>query len=165
MENALKTGLACVGFAAATLLTGALGALATRKSQRTWYRALRKSRLNPPDKVFGPVWTVLYAASSLSATRVFRAEPSPERTRALALWGAQQTFNALWTPLFFGQRKATAALVDLGLLWASLAAYAKTAGHVDRRAAELVVPYLAWVTFAGLLNGAVVMRNPRWLHG
>ncbi len=165
MANALKTGLACAGFAAVTLLTGAIGAIATRRSQRTWYRALRKSRLNPPDKVFGPVWTALYALSSVSATRVFRAEPSPARTRALALWGAQQTFNALWTPLFFGQRKASAALIDLGLLWASLAAYTKAAQRVDRRAAELVVPYLGWVTFAGLLNGAVVMRNPRWLRG
>lgn len=165
MRNILKTGLAGAGFAAVTLLTGAIGALATRKSQHTWYRALRKSRLNPPDKVFGPVWTTLYTLSAASATRVFRAEPSSARTRALALWGAQQTFNALWTPLFFGKRRASVALVDLGLLWASLAAYTKAAQRVDRRAAELVVPYLGWVTFAGLLNGAVVKRNPHWLRG
>lgn len=165
MKSAIKTGLACAGFAAVTLLTGALGARSARKSQRTWYRALRKSTLNPPDQVFGPVWTALYGLSTASATRIFRAEPSPERTRALALWGTQQAFNALWTPLFFGQRKARAALIDLGLLWASLAAYTQAARHVDRRAAELVLPYLGWVTFAGVLNGAVVRRNPRWLRG
>jgi len=165
MKSALKTGLALLGFGAVTLLSGAVGALATRKSQRTWYRALRKSPLNPPDRVFAPVWTTLYALSSVSATRVYRAEPSPERSRALALWGAQQTFNAAWTPLFFGKRRATAALIDLGLLWTTLAAYAREAGRVDRRAEQLVLPYLAWVTFAGLLNATIVKRNPRWLHG
>lgn len=165
MNRTLKTGLAFAGFAAVTLVTGALGAVATRKSQRTWYRLLRKSPLNPPDSVFAPVWTTLYTLSSLSATRVYGAEASPERTRALALWGTQQTLNALWTPLFFGKRRARAAFVDLGLLWVTLAAYAKAARKVDARAAELVLPYLGWVTFAGVLNGAVVRRNPRFLHG
>jgi tryptophan-rich sensory protein len=164
MNSRTKTELAWLGFAAVTFVTGAIGAIATRKSRGTWYRALRKSPLNPPDKVFGPVWTTLYGLSSLSAARVFSAPPSPERSRALALWGTQQTFNALWTPLFFGERRASLALADLGLLWASLAAYIKTAAQVDRRAAELVLPYLGWVTFAGTLNGAIIKRNPRWLH-
>lgn len=165
MKTSVRMGVAWAGFAAVTLLSGALGALATRKSQRTWYRALRKSPLNPPDAVFGPVWTTLYGLSSLSATRVYRAEPSGDRTRALALWGAQQALNTLWTPLFFGQRRATAALVDLGFLWGTLAAYASVARRVDRPAGALVLPYLGWVTFAGVLNSAILRRNPRWLHG
>lgn len=165
MKDGLRTGLAWAGFAALTLASGALGALATRKNQRTWYRLLRKSRFNPPDRVFGPVWTGLYLLSSASAARVYRAEASQARTRALALWGAQQTFNTLWSPLFFGQRRAGAAFVDLGLLWATLAAYAKTAKSVDRPAAQLVLPYLGWVTFAGVLNGAILRKNPRFLHG
>src|SRR6188768_4058963 len=148
MKNGMQLGLAWAGFAALTLASGALGALATRKSQRTWYRALRKSRLNPPDGVFAPVWTTLYALSSASAARVYSAEPSQDRTLALALWGAQQTFNTLWSPLFFGKRRARAAFIDLGLLLATLAAYAKVAKRVDRHAAELVVPYLGWVSFA-----------------
>src|SRR6188472_1475690 len=116
MKDGWRTGLAWAGFAAVTLASGTLGALAARKGQRTWYRVLRKSRLNPPDSVFGPVWTALYGLSSASAARVYRAHPSKDRTHALALWGAQQTLNALWSPLFFGKRRATAALVDLGLL-------------------------------------------------
>jgi tryptophan-rich sensory protein len=73
--------------------------------------------------------------------------------------------HAAWSPLFFGKRRASAALLELGLLWTTLAAYARQAGHVDRRAEQLVLPYLAWLTFAGVLNGSVVKRNPRWLHG
>lgn len=165
MNASSRTALAGAGFAAATLLSGAVGALVTRRARRTWYRVLRKSPLNPPDSVFGPVWTTLYALSAASATRVFGTEPSADRSRALALWGVQQTFNALWSPLFFGKHQASAALIDLACLWAALAAYAKTAHRVDRPAAALVVPYLGWVSFAGVLNGAVVRRNPRWLRG
>jgi benzodiazapine receptor len=165
MKNGMRTGLAWAGFAALTLASGALGAIATRKSQRTWYRTLRKSRFNPPDRVFAPVWTTLYTLSSISAARVFRADASQDRTRALVLWGAQQTLNTLWSPLFFGKRRARAAFIDLGLLWATLAAYTRVAKRVDRHAAELVLPYLGWVTFAGLLNGAILQKNPRLLHG
>jgi tryptophan-rich sensory protein len=164
MKNGVRTGLALAGFAALTLASGALGAVATGKSRSTWYRTLRKPRFNPPDRVFAPVWTTLYALSSVSATRVYRADPSADRTRALMLWGAQQTFNTLWSPLFFARHRASAALVDLGLLWATLAAYAKVAKRVDRHASELVLPYLGWVTFAGVLNGAILRKNPRLLR-
>lgn len=146
----------------ATLLTAAAGARATARG-KPWYRLLRKSRWNPPDAAFGPVWTSLYAASALSAARVYRTEPSPARTRALALWGTQQALNAAWTPLFFGQRRPRAALADLGLLWGALGGYAAQARQVDRIAAALVLPYLAWVSFAGFLNEEVVRKNPRWL--
>ena len=103
------------------------------------------------------------ACTPLSAARVYQAEPSPDRTRALALWGAQQALNAAWSPLFFGQRRPRAALFDLGLLWGTLGSYAVQARKVDRAAAALVVPCLAWVSFAALLNGEVVRKNPRWL--
>lgn len=146
----------------ATLLTAATGARATARG-KPWYRLLRKSALNPPDAVFGPVWTGLYAASAISAARVYRAQPSPGRTRALALWGTQQALNAAWTPLFFGRRRPRAALVDLGLLWGALGSYAAQARKVDRAAAALVLPYLAWLSFAGLLNSEVIRKNPRWL--
>lgn len=165
MKNGIRVGLAWAGFAALTFASGALGALSTRKSQRTWYRVLRKSRLNPPDAVFAPTWSALYALSSASVARVHAAEPSKERTQALVLWGAQQTFNALWSPLFFGKRRARAAFVDLGLLWGTLLAYASVAKRVDRPAAALMLPYLGWVTFAGVLNGAILQKNPRLLHG
>lgn len=162
MRPSLRTGLGFTLIGIATVLTAAAGARATQRG-KPWYRLLRKSSLNPPDAVFGPVWTGLYAASALSAARVYRAEPSPARSRALTLWGAQQALNAAWSPLFFGQRRPRAALLDLGLLWGTLGAYAWQARKVDPVASALVVPYLGWVSFAGVLNGAVVRKNPKWL--
>ena len=162
MRSSIRTGLAFTVIGLATLLTATAGARATVRG-KPWYRLLRKSSLNPPAAAFGPVWTALYASSALSAARVYRADSSPARTRALALWATQQAFNAAWSPLFFGQRKPRAALVDLGLLWSTLGSYLLQARKVDRTAAALVLPYLAWVSFAGLLNEEVVRKNPRWL--
>jgi tryptophan-rich sensory protein len=162
MRSSFQTGLALAAIGVATLFTAATGVRATARG-KPWYRLLRKSSLNPPDAAFGPVWTSLYAASALSATRVYRAAPSPARNRALALWGTQQALNALWSPLFFSQRRPRAALLDLGLLWGTLGSYLRQARKVDPTAAALVVPYLAWVSFAALLNEEVIRKNPKWL--
>ena len=144
------------------MLSALLGVRATQRG-KPWYRQLQKSQLNPPDAVFGPVWTGLYALNGVSAARIYRSEFSPARTRTLALWGVQQALNAAWTPLFFDQRRPRAALADIGLLWTSIAAYLLQARKVDRTAAALFLPYLAWVSFAAFLNEEVVRKNPKWL--
>jgi tryptophan-rich sensory protein len=120
---------------------------------------LRKPPFNPPPAVFGPVWTALYALMSWSAYRIWRQAPSPGRTRALALWATQLGLNGLWSPLFFGKHRPRTALVDLIGLAAAIAAYIKVAAKVDRAAAALMAPYLAWVGFAGVLNAEIVRRN------
>lgn len=146
-------------FVAMTAAVALAGSRSTRRGRGLWYRLLRKPKFNPPAWVFGPVWTTLYALMSVSAHRVWRQPPSPERTRALALWATQLGLNGIWSPLFFGRRRARAALVDLVGLAAAIAAYIRVAAKVDRLAAGLMTPYLAWVGFAGLLNGAIVRRN------
>jgi tryptophan-rich sensory protein len=128
-----------------------------------WYRLIRKSQLNPPDAVFGPVWTVLYGLSTVAVIRLYLAKPSRARGACLKLWALQQTLNAAWSPLFFGKQRARAALLDLGLLWLTLGSLIRKASEVDRVAARLLYPYFAWVTFAGYLNYAVVRKNPSWL--
>jgi len=162
MQSTLRTGIAWAAIGGATVLSAWLGARATTRN-RGWYRWLRKSSLNPPDRVFAPVWTALYGLNALSAARVYRAEPSSDRSRALALWGTQQTLNAAWSPLFFGQHRPRAALANIGLMWAAIAAYLLTARKVDRLSSGLVVPYLGWVSFAAFLNAQVVRKNPRLL--
>lgn len=157
MSTLLRRALP-VAIAATTLLSAAWGARATVRG-KPWYRTLRKSRLNPPDAAFGPIWTALYGLEAVSAARVARASPSPERTRALSLWAAQQGLNALWSPIFFGQRRPRAALADIALLAVTLEAYRRAALRVDRLAAKLVVPYLGWVGFAAFLNAEVVRKN------
>ena len=154
--------LAGLGFAAVSFAAGALGTLAMRgkgSPDGKWYRSLDKPSFQPPNWVFAPVWTALYGMIAYSGYRVWKAPKSPQRTRALSLWGAQMLMNSAWTPLFFGARMPRAALVDIATLDATAAAYAASAAQVDRTAASLVVPYLGWLGFATALNGSIVAKN------
>ena len=146
-------------FLAATAVVAVVGSRSTRNGRGLWYRALDKPRFNPPPWVFGPVWSTLYGLMSVSAYRIWRQPPSAQRTRALVIWTTQLGLNGLWSPLFFGQHRPRAALVDLIGLTAAIAAYIRAASKVDRVAAAMMAPYLAWVGFAGVLNASIVRRN------
>ena len=152
---------ALAGFAAITTATAVGGALVgpSRPSTMRWYRSLEKPPFQPPASLFGPVWTGLYATIAYSGWRVWRAPSSPDRTRALALWGVQMAANAAWTPLFFGARKTKLALADLAAQLAATAGYTATAARVDGPAAATMAPYLGWTSFAGALNTEIVRRN------
>lgn len=125
---------------------------------RAEYRRLRQPSWAPPGAAFGPVWTVLYLLMGLAAWLVSRRGGSAERG-ALRLWGVQLALNAAWTPLFFGANARGAALVDIVAMWVAIAA--TTAAFFARRTAAgaLMLPYLAWVTFATALNFEVWRRN------
>lgn len=124
-----------------------------------WYRALRKPSFTPPDRAFGIVWPVLYSLGALSAWRVAKAPDSKERSMALGLWATQLAFNAAWTPAFFGAHRPRLAMATLSANHLSLGAYALTAAKVDKTAAWMVVPYLGWITFAGVLNASIIGKN------
>jgi len=149
--------LAFGAVSAAAALTGA--AVTTKKRNMLWYRALAKPSFTPPDRVFGIVWPVLYSLGALSAWRVAKTPASSERTLALTLWGTQLAFNAAWTPVFFGAHRPSLAMATLAGNQTSLGAYALAAGKVDKTAAWMIAPYLAWVTFAGVLNAGIVAKN------
>ncbi len=159
-KSPLRSALGLLAFGGVTAGAATFGALTTRSGQGLWYRLLRKPPYNPPGWVFGPVWTGLYGLIALSGWRVWRQPSSPERTRALALWGTQLGLNAAWSWIFFGKHRKRAALADLGALFGAVAGYALAARKVDRQAAWLITPYLAWTCFAGLLNEEIVRRNP-----
>ena len=91
---------------------------------------------------------------------MWRAPPSPERTRALVWWGAQLGLNVAWTALFFGQHAPRAALADIGALRVSIDAYISEAEHVDPAARWMMAPYSGWVSFATLLNADIARQNP-----
>lgn len=166
METQRHPGAVAAAFIGATIATSLAGKIATGRPNRSlWYRLLRKPKLQPPPAVFGPVWTVLYALTTLSGFTLYRAPPSPARSAGLGLYAAQQTLNALWTPLFFARKRPKLALVDLGLLVSSLGAYTIVAAKAERRASLLMLPQLSWVLFAGYLNAALVRKNPRLLVG
>lgn len=153
---------------AASTFTGAVAAAAifgarfnpSRDSEtRDWYDSLDRSPLNPPDSVFAPVWTALYAAMATSGYRIWNSEETPERRSALGLWALQLGLNGAWNPLFFGAKKPKIALADLLALLATQTAFVAAARKVDRAAAWLFAPYIAWVLFAGHLNAEIVRRN------
>ena len=150
--------LALLGFGGACAAAALLGAYANAGSKR-WYRSLSKAPFNPPDWLFAPVWTGLYALMTASAYRVWRSPASQARTRALRWWGAQLVANAAWSRLFFGARRPRAALLDIGVLVAAIARYTGAAAAADRPAAWMMAPYGAWAGFAALLNQEIVRRN------
>jgi len=149
--------LAMAGFGAVTAGAAFLG---SRFMPDAWFRALKKPWFQPPDWVFAPVWTGLYTMIAISGYRVWRAPPSPERTRALVWWGAQLGLNVAWTALFFGQHAPRAALADIGALRVSIDAYISEAEHVDPAARWMMAPYSGWVSFATLLNADIARQNP-----
>lgn len=161
--KAVATFAAFAGVTAAAAYLGTRAYPAHRLSRtRLWYRTLDKPAFNPPDWVFGPVWSVLYALIATSGYRVWRARDDRQprtRSAALALWAAQLGLNAAWTPIFFGARRPRLALADLGALIAAVGGYTMLARKVDRPAAMLMAPYLAWLTFAGVINEEIVRRN------
>jgi translocator protein len=124
-----------------------------------WYAALKKPSWNPPNWIFGPVWTALYTVMAVAAWLVWRRGSFASHRVALSLFLTQLVLNALWSPLFFGLRQPAAAFGDILLLWLSLLATTIAFWRVRLLAGILLAPYLAWVTFASALNFALWMLN------
>lgn len=146
-------------FGGLTLAAASTGGRSTREAIGRWYVRLRKPPFQPPPWVFGPAWAFLYATSAVAGWRVWQARRSPQRTKALALWGAQLGLNALWSPLFFGRRLARLALADCVALTFTARAFRSTARPIDATAARLMTPCVAWTSFATLLNEEMVRLN------
>jgi len=152
-----RSGLVLAGFIAASFAAGAIGSAATFPAVRTWYPILAKPEWNPPNWLFGPVWTTLYVLMGVAIWRAWRTGPA---ARPLVRgYFVQLGLNALWSVLFFGLQRPAWALVDIALLWLLLVWLQRGLARVDRLAAGLWLPYLFWVTFAAALNTAIVRLN------
>jgi len=124
-----------------------------------WFAALKKPAWNPPGWVFGPVWTALYAMMAAAAWLVWQRGGWKEQRKPLLIFLAQLALNALWTPLFFGLHRPGVAFAEIVLLWLAIVATLVAFRPVNRTAAWLLVPYLAWVSFAAVLNGTLWRLN------
>lgn len=155
MEIASLIGLA--GFIVACFLAAATGAW-FRPGE--WYERLRKPSWRPPNGVFAPVWTVLYVMIAVAGWLVWREAGLAGAVVPLAFYALQLVLNAAWTPLFFGLRRPDLGFADIVLVWASILATIVLFYPVHAGAALLLVPYLAWVTFAAALNFAIWRLNP-----
>ena len=143
----------------ATFAAAALGSAATTTSVGTWYGELAKPAWNPPRWIFGPVWSALYIVIAIAGWRVWRHHENPGTRPALVWFFAQLGLNALWSFLFFGLRRPDLALIEIVVLLAALVVLQVKFWRIDRVAAALWMPYVAWVSFASVLNAAVWWLN------
>ena len=154
--------IALAGWLFVCLVAGAVGALASVRAA-TFYEQLSRPAWAPPPSVFGPVWTALYILMAIAAWLVWRQRGFSGARTALTLFIVQLAANALWTWLFFGWRQGALAFCEILLLWILILATLMSFSRVSRTAAILLVPYLAWVTFASALTYSVWQRNPQLL--
>jgi len=142
---------------------GGLGSIPTAKALKEWYPSLEKPSFNPPNAIFGPVWTLLYILMGVAAYLVSERgdeEASAELIRrAESLFAVQLGLNTVWSVLFFGLRSPLAALIELAALWIAIVMTIRSFAKVSRPAALLLAPYLAWTTFAAALNASIWWLN------
>ena len=150
-------GWLLVSFAAATI-----GGIASANAPE-FYRQLVRPDWAPPAWVFGPVWTVLYALMAIAAWLVWREQGFRGARVALGLFLMQLALNALWSWLFFAWQLGAASMVEIAVLWALILATTVAFWRVRPLAGALLLPYLAWVSFAAVLNFAIWRLNPQLL--
>lgn len=141
-------------------LAGLIGSIFTTSAIPSWYNGLVKPQLAPPNWLFGPVWTLLFALMGIAVYLVWRRFLQRDMKK-IALWifGGQLVLNILWSVLFFGLRSPGWAFVEIVVLWLAILASIIAFSKLSRLAAWLLVPYLAWVSFATYLNYSIWMLN------
>ncbi len=139
---------------------GIIGSVFTAPAITSWYAFLNKPFFNPPNWIFGPVWTLLYILMGISLYLVLISKSKTNGYhQALQLFAIQLVFNILWSVIFFGLRNLLAAFLEIIILWIAILLTWQKFGKISRTAANLLIPYIAWVSFALLLNLAIVILN------
>jgi tryptophan-rich sensory protein len=150
--------------AAAALVVAGLGGLTTEIGP--WYYALRKPAWQPPDWLFGPVWTTIFALAALAGVLYWNQRTNRnDRLQILAAFALNAFLNTLWSLLFFRLKRPDWALSEVGFLWLSVAFLIVLLGRGSRNAPWLLVPYLVWVAFAAFLNWKIVQLNAPFVTG
>lgn len=145
--------------AVAALCVSLMGGLMTQLGP--WYYGLVQPSWNPPDWLFGPAWTLIFAFTALAGVFGWRAmQDRQQRVLLVALFAVNGVLNILWSAIFFRLERPDLAFVDVVLLWLSIVALIVFLGRGSRLAAWLLAPYLGWVTFAAALNYSIVQLNP-----
>ena len=150
------SALALAGFTLAVLAAALAGSLFRPGA---WYASLSKPGWTPPNRLFPIVWTLLYIAMAVAASRV-ALRPSPLVPGALAFWSCQLVLNALWSPVVFGLRRLGTGVLVISALFAAVLVTLALFARIDAVAAWLLVPYAVWCAYAGALNVSVWRRNP-----
>ncbi|OAI45283.1 hypothetical protein AYO42_03130 [Rhizomicrobium sp. SCGC AG-212-E05] len=145
-------------FVLVTLTIGAFGSFFTQPNIPTWYAQLNQPSITPPNWVFGPVWTTLYVMMAVAAWRVWRI--TGLKSTEMLVWGLQLALNFAWSTIFFAMHRIDAAFVEIVLLDLAILTTLLLFWRRDRIAAWLMLPYLAWTSFATLLTWRFWQLNP-----
>lgn len=137
----------------------AIGSVVTLPAIGGWYRDLAKPDFNPPDWLFGPVWTLLYAMMAVALWRVIGLASGQRRRAAVLAFALQLLLNVAWSLVFFGAHSIGGGLATIILLWLAILATILRFSPIDSLAGWLLAPYLLWVSFAALLNLALLILN------
>lgn len=155
-EDLIKLGVSIIG----VQMAGILGSVFTITSVESWYAMLEKPAFQPPNWVFGPVWTTLYLLIAISLFLVWRLDAKKVgRKEALTIFLVQIILNFLWSILFFGLQSPLLALIEISILWGVILLNIAVFYRLSKTAAILLVPYLAWVSFASFLNFSIWILN------
>ncbi len=150
-----------VGWVFVCEFAGVVGSIFTVGSIPTWYQTLVKPSFNPPNWIFGPVWTTLYALMGISVYRIWRLGMHREKVRdAVVLFCMHLVLNAVWSPVFFGARNIPIAFAIIAIMWLTLIALIFRFERLDKVSAYMLTPYLAWISFAMILNYNLWILNP-----
>lgn len=142
----------------AALVVAAMGGFATEIGP--WYRALRKPSFQPPDWAFGPAWTVIFGLAAVAGARAWEAAPdAATRTLVVVLFAVNGVLNVAWSLLFFRLRRPDWALIEVAALWLSILVLIVALWPFAPHGAQLLIPYLVWVSFAAVLNWATARLN------
>lgn len=142
------------------LLVGFLSGISTSDNISGWYSTLEKPFFNPPNWIFGPVWTFLYILMGIALGKVWSSDSSgKEKNKAIFVFGSQLAVNAIWSIFFFGMQNPLLAFIDIIILIVLIVYTIKLFKPINRMASWLLYPYLVWVSFATILNLSIILLN------
>lgn len=155
MKNTIKL-IFCILL---TVAVGAISGIATSGSVNDWFVGINKPTFNPPNYLFGPVWTVLYILMGVSLFMILQSQNNDLRKKAITIFCIQLVLNFCWSFIFFKFHLIGLAFVEIILIWVSIIWMILTFSKINKTAAYLQIPYLLWVSFASVLNGAIWYLN------
>jgi tryptophan-rich sensory protein len=156
MKNKLLILVLCV---AGTLLIGASAGIATASGISNWYLTIQKPFFNPPNYLFGPVWTLLYTILGITLYMIIVKKTPQSKKTAYLLFGAQLVLNFFWSFIFFSMHNLLFAFIEILVLWFFILLMIRSFYKISKTAALLNIPYLCWVSFASLLTGTIYFIN------
>lgn len=155
----MKDYLMLLLFVVLSLLAGFSGNFLSFDSLTTWYPTLNKPFFNPPNWIFGPVWSLLFILLGVSFWLVWKKRDHPGFKKALTWFIIQFVINILWTGLFFGLQSPLIGFIGILILLGFIITMYRSFKQIDKTAANLNIPYICWVSFATILNGTILFMN------